>query len=74
MINIDDIADYLVKKDESLSEAVERLCKNKNKGLVIIENNKPIGVFTRNDMVKCSHCLGMQNVTIDRYYNKMSIC
>ena len=61
---------YIVRSHELLSHAVERLCQNPHKGLVVVEDGKPVGVFTRHDMVKCSHCFGMHDVTIGEFSNK----
>ena len=60
---------YLVSSDELLSTAVEKLCNNKHKGLAILDNGVITGLFTRRDMVNCSHCFGMQNVQVGLFAN-----
>ncbi len=61
---------YLVDFDSSLSNAVEKMCVNKYKGLVIIHRNKVVGTFTRQDLVKCSHCFGFNEIKIGEFINK----
>ena len=61
---------YLIGPQEHLTKAVDRLCHNKYKGLIIVEDDKPVGVFTRRDMVKCSHCFGIHDVTIGEFANR----
>jgi dTDP-glucose pyrophosphorylase len=63
------IENYLVPQNGLLSDAVEKLCNNKHKGLAVIENGKLTGLFTRRDMVKCSHCFGIQNVQVGEFAN-----
>lgn len=64
-----DINDYVVDVNTPLSEAVAKMAKNKVKGLVILENNTVFGVFTRKDLVNCSHVFGIKNVTIKPFAN-----
>lgn len=64
------INDYVVDSNIQLFEAVAKMTKNKNKGLVVTSHNKVIGVFTRRDLVKCSHVFGVKNVPLHPYINE----
>lgn len=69
---VNEIEKYVISEGELLSCAIERLCKNEHKGLVVVKKNtlRPVGVFTRRDMVNCSHVFCKCNVCIDEYINR----
>ena len=52
------VEDYIVDSNMQLSDAVAQMTKNAVKGLVVVENEKVVGVFTRRDLVNCSHVFG----------------
>lgn len=64
------IENYVVNSDIYLAEAVDLMSKNKYKGLVVVEDLKVIGVFTRQDLVKCVHFFGMQSIKLNNFINR----
>lgn len=64
------IEDYIVDSNMQLSDAVAQMTKNAVKGLVVVENEKVVGVFTRRDLVNCSHVFGIRNVPIKAFINE----
>lgn len=64
-----DINNYIVDVNIPLSEAVAQMTKNVIKGLVVLENGKVYGVFTRRDLVNCSHVFGIKDVSLKPFVN-----
>ena len=64
------VEDYIVDSNMQLSDAVAQMTKNAVKGLVVVENEKVVGVFTRRDLVNCSHVFGIRNVPIKAFINE----
>ena len=64
-----ELNDYIIDINIQLSDAVEKMTRNKVKGLVVLKNNKVCGVFTRRDLVNCSHVFGIKNVSIKPFVN-----
>lgn len=62
--------EYLVESGLALGKAVKMMSSNRYKALIIQENQKVVGVFTRRDMVKCSHALSDKNSIVDDFMNK----
>lgn len=63
------LIDYIVNSDVQLSSAIEKMTNNKIKGLVVLENEKVYGVFTRRDLVNCSHVFGLRSIPIKPFVN-----
>lgn len=64
-----DINDYVVDVNTPLSEAVAKMTKNNIKGLVVLEGDKVYGIFTRRDLVNCSHVFGIKDVSLKPFVN-----
>lgn len=63
------INNYIVDVNIPLSEAVTQMTKNEIKGLVALEGDKVYGVFTRRDLVNCSHVFSIRNVSLKPFVN-----
>lgn len=66
----DDICNYVIDSHLSLADAIKKMTDNPVKGLVIIENQKVVGVFTRKDLTKCTHVFGIKNISIKPFMNR----
>lgn len=64
-----DIKNYIVDESIQLSDAVKIMSSNSKKGLVVLHKNKVVGVFTRRDLVNCSHVFGIKNVPLKAFMN-----
>lgn len=64
------IEDYLISSNKSLMDGINKLKDNKHKGLVVLEENRVVGVFTRQDLVKNSYKLGIQQHSLKECCNK----
>lgn len=64
------IENYVISSAESLMDGVNKLKENKHKGLVVIEQNQVVGVFTRQDLVKNSYKLGIKQYSIKECCNQ----
>ena len=64
------LSDYVINVNIQLSDAVKRMTDNKIKGLVVLQDNKVVGVFTRRDLVNCSHVFGVRNVSVKPFINE----
>lgn len=64
------VEQYVVNSNIFLAEAVELMGRNKHKGLIIVEDEKVIGVFTRQDLVRCVHFFGMQSIVLKKFINR----
>lgn len=64
-----EIMDYVVDANIQLSDAVAKMTYNKVKGLVVLDGQKVYGVFTRRDLVNCSHVFGVRNVPLKPFVN-----
>lgn len=56
-----DFTSYIIDASSFMSEAIEKMNSNKHKGLVIVENNVVMGVFTRQDLVNSLHFFGLNS-------------
>ncbi len=63
------LKDYVVDITIQLSDAVNKMTHNSVKGLIVLKNGKVYGVFTRRDLVDCSHVFGVRNITIEPFVN-----
>ncbi|MEE3392717.1 MAG: sugar phosphate nucleotidyltransferase [Lachnospiraceae bacterium] len=71
MIDEAALKSYTVREDDYLFEAVRKLSRNEHKGIIALDNdNKVCGTFTRADMVRCSHLMGMQDVKLGDFINR----
>jgi len=66
---VENISKYIVDSNIYLADAVTLMSKNLHKGLVIVEHEKVIGVFTRHDLVKSIHSFGMQSIPLKNFIN-----
>lgn len=64
------LEEYVADVNDLLNNVVKKLCENKHKGLIIKDNNKVVGTFTRQDLVKCSHCFGFSETKVDSFINR----
>lgn len=64
------VNNYIVDSNTQLSDAVAKMTKNKIKGLIVLENRKVLGVFTRRDLVDCSYVFGLKNISIRAFVNQ----
>ena len=59
------LIDYIVNSDVQLSSAVEKMTNNRIKRTNCFRKwKKSLGVFTRRDLVNCSHVFGLRSVPI----------
>jgi len=70
MAGADTLSAYTVDRYAYLSQVVQKLSENEHKGLIVLDGDKVCGTFTRADMVRCSHCMGMQDVTVEEFFNR----
>lgn len=68
-LNEINLEDYIVESSIALTSAVERMSKNRYKGLIVLENQKVYGVFTRHDLVACCHMFELKDVSIRPFVN-----
>ena len=44
---------FSVSKDKSVADAISQMVENEIGALVVVEDDKPVGMFTERDVLKC---------------------